>query len=110
VKATRIICVGAGLLLMLSLRAVPSPVFESRTGAAPVIQEAPAATPEGGEVHPPALPPRQRVGVIVFLAWMWALVGVLLYFLRLKVREADRVFRTGFYDAHDAEGEEPRSP
>jgi len=34
---------------------------------------------------------KERAGIVVFLAWMWLSIAVLLYVLRLKKREADRV-------------------
>lgn len=40
-------------------------------------------------------PPRERMAVNVLLAWTWFSIVVLLWLVRLRVREADRVFRLG---------------
>jgi hypothetical protein len=42
-----------------------------------------------------ARPAKERVAVFVLLAWLWLSIAVLLGLLRLRVREADRVFRMG---------------
>jgi hypothetical protein len=36
------------------------------------------------------------MAVYVLLAWVWLSIAVLFGLLRLRVREADRVFRMGF--------------
>lgn len=40
---------------------------------------------------------KQRTGILVFVIWMWISVFVLIYFLRLKIKEADRLYRFRFY-------------
>jgi hypothetical protein len=42
--------------------------------------------------------PREKTAVIVFYVWLWLSIGVLLYFLRWWVQEADRVYRAKFYE------------
>ena len=42
--------------------------------------------------------PREKTAVIVFYVWLWLSIGVLIYFLRWWVQEADRVFRAKFYE------------
>ncbi len=66
----------------------------------------PAVEAAKGETHPPPMGPKDQNRVYVFLAWTWLTIGVLLYVLRLKVREADRVYRTGLFRA-TGEGKEP---
>lgn len=61
------------------------------------------ASPAKGEVRPAPLAPRERVGLGVFLACLWLIIAFLIFFLRQRIREADRVFRTGLYQ--DAGGE-----
>jgi hypothetical protein len=33
----------------------------------------------------------------VFLGWMWLSIAVLIYFLRLKIKEADRLYEIKFF-------------
>jgi hypothetical protein len=42
---------------------------------------------------------KQNTGILVFVAWMWISVFVLIYFLRLKIKEADRLYRLRFFSA-----------
>jgi hypothetical protein len=42
---------------------------------------------------------KQKTGIWVFVAWMWVSILVLIYFLRLKIIEADRLYRLRFYSA-----------
>jgi hypothetical protein len=37
------------------------------------------------------------MGIYVFLAWLWMSIIILIFFLRDKIRESDRVFRAGLY-------------
>jgi hypothetical protein len=42
---------------------------------------------------------KQKTGILVFVAWMWISVFVIVYFLRFKIIEADRLYRLRFYSA-----------
>ncbi len=66
----------------------------------------PAAAEPAAETRPPVMSPKEKTGVYVFLAWTWLTIAVLLYVLTLKVRESDRVLRTGLYGAAGG-GKEP---
>jgi len=68
----------------------------------------PAVEAVKGEVHPAPMSPKERSRVTVFLAWTWLTLGVLLYLLTLKIREADRVYRTGLFRTTEAEKEPPK--
>jgi hypothetical protein len=39
---------------------------------------------------------KEQTGIYVFLAWMWIAIVVLIYILRLKIREVDRLHRLRF--------------
>lgn len=57
--------------------------------------EAAAAKPPAAESTPAPRPPKERMGVSVMLAWIWFTIAVLFWLIRLRVREADRVFHMG---------------
>lgn len=40
---------------------------------------------------------KEETGIFVFVGWMWLSIFVLVFFLRLKIREADRLFRLKFF-------------
>lgn len=40
---------------------------------------------------------KEETGILVFLCWMWLSILVLVFFLRLKIREVDRLFRLKFF-------------
>jgi len=50
-------------------------------------------------IHPAFADLKEKTGVIVFLAWLWLIVGILVWLLRMKIREADRVHALRFYPA-----------
>ena len=37
--------------------------------------------------------------IYVFLGWMWVSIAVLIYFLRLKIKEADRLYLIKFFSS-----------
>lgn len=95
-----VLAIGVGVLAVAGRAGQDAP-------KAPV--EKPAVEAVSQEVHPAFLTPRDKSGAPVFLGWTWLSIGVLLYFLRLKVREADRVYLTGLYE--DTKGlKEPPKP
>jgi len=98
--------VGTGLLALTLCVLVSSSagLFSQELPKPPA--EKPAVEAAKGETHPPPMSPKDSSRVYVFLAWTWLTIGVLLYFLRLKIREADRVYRTGLFRAAEA-GKEP---
>lgn len=98
-----VLVMGAVLLPSAGLIAQDAPKGATPQGAA----AKPAVAEPAAEIHPPAMKPREKTGVYVFLAWTWMTIGVLLYILTLKVREADRVLRTGFFETPGG-GKEPR--
>jgi hypothetical protein len=40
---------------------------------------------------------KESTGIYVFLAWMWIAIFVIIYILRLKIREVDRLYRLRFF-------------
>ena len=70
--------------------------LEARTQeAAKAPADRAAVTPLPEEPGVPPRPPGERMEVAVLLAWIWLSIAVLFWLLRLRVREADRVFRMG---------------
>jgi hypothetical protein len=42
---------------------------------------------------------KESIGIYVFVAWMWIAIFVLIYILRLKIREVDRLLKLRFLSA-----------
>ncbi len=40
---------------------------------------------------------KERWSIYVFVAWMWFSIAVLVYFIKLHIREADRVLDLDYY-------------
>ncbi len=40
---------------------------------------------------------KEETGIFVFVGWMWLSIFVLIFFLCLKIRESDRLFRLRFF-------------
>lgn len=55
-----------------------------------------------------ARPPKERMEVYVLLAWVWLSIAVLFVLVRLRAREADRIFRMGLN--REAAASPPRDP
>jgi hypothetical protein len=64
--------------------------------AKPAAKKAPAARTE--PIIPAFQSPKEKTAVFVFYVWLWLSIGVLIYFLRWWVQEADRIFRAKFYE------------
>jgi hypothetical protein len=42
---------------------------------------------------------KESTGIYIFLGWMWLSILVLVYFLKLKVKEADRLHHLKYYSS-----------
>lgn len=40
---------------------------------------------------------KEQTGILVFVVWMWVSIVVLVYFLRLKIKETDRLYLLRFF-------------
>jgi hypothetical protein len=40
---------------------------------------------------------KESAAVYVFLGWLWVSIGILIYVLRLKIKEADRLHAVKFF-------------
>jgi hypothetical protein len=53
------------------------------------------AQPE--KIIPAAKNIRERTAIYVFVAWLWAAIFILIYIVRLEIKEADRLLDLKFY-------------
>ena len=74
--------------------APPAPAEKKVAAAAP---ETAAPTPAGKEIKGGPLNAKERMGVNVFLAWLWVAIIVLIFIFRAKVREADRLYEARYF-------------
>jgi cytochrome b6 len=106
--AVALIFVGAALLFFLPL--IDSRPAERKgkiiTGAAfAFIAYAVAMSVwslSGAKAQPESVVPapqniRESTAIYVFLGWMWVSIGVLIYLLRLKIKEIDRLYFSRYY-------------
>ncbi len=94
-----------GILLLGSLLAAG--LIEARAQETPQASLKTAAAEPGQEKPASPRPARERMAVYVILAWVWLTIAVLLGLLRMRVREADRVYRMGLIQAGEGS---PRGP
>ena len=88
--------VSSAVLVVAFVSILASGVGEARSQGAP--QAAVKATVEkapGQAILAAPRTARERTSIYVLLAWLWLSIAVLLWLLRLRVREADRVFHMG---------------
>jgi hypothetical protein len=45
---------------------------------------------------------KEKTAVYVFYAWLWLSIVILIYFLRLWVKEADRVYKAKYYEPEES--------
>ncbi len=48
--------------------------------------------------HPGPKDIKEQVAIYVFLGWLWLSILVLIYLLRLKIRESDRLNNFAYFD------------
>ncbi len=53
---------------------------------------------------------KERTAVYVFLGWIWLSIVVLVCYLRLKIKEIDRLYDLRFFSAADQPEENPDQP
>lgn len=100
VNGRRRMIAAAGILVLGFLLAAG--LLEARVQEAAQASVKPAASAPGPENPAAVRPARERMAVYVILGWVWFTIGVLLWILRLRVREADRVHRMGLVRAGEA--------
>ena len=84
----------AAIILLGSL--VASGILEARVQEAPQASLKTAADNAQGQETPASpRPAKERMAVYILLAWVWLSIAVLLGILRMRVREADRVYSMG---------------
>jgi len=55
--------------------------------------------PEADRIIPSAQNIKESTGIFVFLGGIWLSVVVLIYLLRLKIKETDRLLEAGFFSS-----------
>jgi hypothetical protein len=76
-------------------------------------QTAPASTkiqtaqaqPKPEDIVPGPQNIKERTGVYVFLGWIWLSIVVLICYLRLKIKEIDRLYELRLFSTSDQPGE-----
>ena len=67
--------------------------------APPLLQQS-QGDPVGDEVEtivPGPADIKQAIAIYIFLGWIWLSIGILIFFLRLKIKEVDRLHELGFF-------------
>jgi hypothetical protein len=63
----------------------------------PRVIETDQKAPPQQKIVPSPRNPREKTGIYVFLGWVWLVIFILFYFLRLKIKELDRLYHLGFF-------------
>jgi len=80
-------------------------VFSFGQGEVMVDREAPSFQQSQGDsvadevetIVPAATDINQATAIYVFLGWIWLSIGILIFFLRLKIKEVDRLHKLGYF-------------
>ena len=89
----------AVFLFLLLLSWVGVAYCSSQQGEEQAVTEAPQEKQEPDKIVGAPQDAKQKTGIWVFVVWMWISVVVLIYFLRLKIKEVDRLYRLRFFSA-----------
>jgi len=54
-------------------------------------------TEEVERIVPGATDIKQAIAIYVFLGWIWLSIGILIFFLRLKIKEVDRLHKLKYF-------------
>jgi hypothetical protein len=101
----RRVLAAAGLVLLGSL--LTAGLVEARVQEAPPTSMKADTARAGTESPAAARPAKERMAVDVLVGWVWLSIGVLLWILRLRIREADRVYRMDLVRAGESSPEGP---
>jgi len=62
--------------------------------------EAQSVTEEAQEeIKPAPKDIKEAIGIYVFLGWIWISIFVLIFILRQKIKETDRIYRLKFFSS-----------
>ena len=91
------VALAAGLLALLLVPwSAPARAQEAQP-AKPAVASAQAAE----EIAPGSKDARERTGVYVFLVWLWSVLIVLVFILRAKVKDVDRLHDMRYFQDGD---------
>lgn len=91
------------VLILLTLFCFGLTVFSGAAGRSRLKQgSVPAAQVEKTEEVEETIVPgpkdiKQETSLYVFIGWLWLCIGVCVYFLRLKIKEADRLLLLDYF-------------
>jgi hypothetical protein len=74
-----------------------SPSAQPAPAAKKAAEAAPAPAQAGQEVVPGPRNPKERMGLYIFMAWLWISIIFLIFILGAKVKEADRLFEARYF-------------
>ncbi len=74
--------------------AQPAPAEKKVASAAPATA---APAPAGKEIKGGPLNPKERMGINVFMAWLWVAIIVLIFIFAAKIREVDRLYEARYF-------------
>lgn len=60
-------------------------------------QGIPQVEDAGGKIHPGPKNVTEKVEICVFLAWVWGVIFLLIFVLRHKVKEMDRLYEIKYF-------------
>jgi hypothetical protein len=83
--------VGLAVLLLMISALAGGLYAQQPEEAAPQVEDA------GGEIHPGPKNITEKVEICVFLAWVWGVIFLLIFVLRHKIKEMDRLYEINYF-------------
>ncbi len=85
------------LLFLLLLAWISSPFCLAQLDAKPAVTKDLQDKDKPEKIVAAPRDAREKTGIWVFAVWMWISVFVIVFFLRLKIKEVDRLYGLRFY-------------
>ncbi len=86
---------GWTLIMMLLVQGI---VFSQNTGNETMPAQA-RQEEDAEKIHPGPQSIKEQTAIYVFLIWTWSIIIVLIYILRKKIIEADRLHNLAYFDS-----------
>jgi hypothetical protein len=94
---TKLMILSGWILIVLLL--IPGAVLSQDTGSEAMPAQAQQEEDAEKAIHPGPQDIKEQTAIYVFLIWIWSIIIVLIYILRKKIMEADRLHKLAYFDS-----------
>ena len=85
--------------ILIVLLLIPGVALSQDTSSEAIPAQAQQEETAETAIHPSPQDIKERTAIYVFLIWIWSIIIVLIYVLRKKIMEADRLHKLAYFDS-----------